>query len=122
MATFTKGFARQARLLTSAEFNEVFNAAEGRSADERFAVLARRNQYEKARLGLAISKKRLRRAVDRNRVKRLVRESFREHQDRLAGLDIVVINRDGLENRSNSELMLSLAGHWDNRVKRCKQP
>jgi ribonuclease P protein component len=45
------------------------------------------------RLGLAVSKKALRRAVDRNRMKRQIREAFRQRRARLAGQDIVVMVR-----------------------------
>lgn len=48
-----------------------------------------------ARLGLVVAKKHLKRAVDRNRFKRLVRESFRAHQQQLEGLDVVVLARSG---------------------------
>ena len=40
-----------------------------------------------------VGKKHLKKAVDRNRFKRLVRESFRHHQEQLKGLDIIVLAR-----------------------------
>lgn len=42
-----------------------------------------------------VGKKHLKRAVDRNRFKRLARESFRHHQQLLEGLDIIVLARAG---------------------------
>lgn len=47
------------------------------------------SQADSARLGLVVAKKVLRRAVDRNRAKRAIRESFRLNQ-RLPAVDIVV--------------------------------
>ena len=74
-------------------------------------MLARRGPPGPARLGLAIAKKRIRRASARNRIKRLVRESFRYHAAELCGLDVVVLARgDGAA--SNRELLDSLATHW----------
>jgi ribonuclease P protein component len=74
-------------------------------------VLARENEREFARLGLAVGKKRIRNAVGRNRIKRLARESFRHHGEVLAGLDVVVLCRfDGAA--TNEELRRSLAEHW----------
>ena len=69
-----------------------------------------------ARLGLAISKKNCRQATGRNRIKRVVRESFRQHQAELAGLDVVVINQPACRMAANDQLFGSLAGHW----KRCR--
>ncbi len=65
-----------------------------------------------ARLGLAIAKKHLRKATSRNRIKRLIRESFRLHQSRLKGLDLVVLARPGLEQVDNRTLLQSLERHW----------
>jgi ribonuclease P protein component len=56
-------------------------------------VLATVSESMPGRLGLAVSKKALRRAVDRNRMKRQIREAFRQRRARLAGQDIVVMVR-----------------------------
>lgn len=53
------------------------------------------NTLPHGRLGMIVPKKRLHRAVDRNRTKRLLREWFRIHQDSLAGLDIIARLRAG---------------------------
>ena len=54
-------------------------------------MLACRALQPQARLGIVVAKKNIKLAVDRNRLKRLVRESFRKQQLGLLGLDIVVI-------------------------------
>lgn len=77
-----------------------------------FTVLTRSNGGGEGRLGLAVSKKHCKLAVSRNRIKRLVRESFRQHQAELAGLDVVVLNQRGTHLASNKELLGSLAKHW----------
>ncbi|MEA3274020.1 MAG: ribonuclease P protein component [Pseudomonadota bacterium] len=83
-----------------------------KSVDACFTVLARRTDTEPARLGLAISKKCARRAVDRSRLKRVVRESFRRHRADLYGLDLVVLcRRDAVGSRSQ-RLFDSLSVHW----------
>ena len=104
-------FARHNRLLDAASFNRVFQKA-SRSADDWFTVLSRRNNLELARLGLAISKKNCSRASGRNRLKRIVRESFRQHQDDLSGLDIVVMNKPPAARAANKQLFASLEAHW----------
>ena len=65
-----------------------------------------------ARLGLAISRKNCRKATDRNRIKRVIRESFRHHKRTLAGIDIVVINHPAAARATNAELFASLSSHW----------
>ena len=63
-------------------------------SDRYWIILVRSEVIGPARLGLAIAKKRAKRAVDRNRIKRVARESFRCHRHRLAGVELVVMNRD----------------------------
>ncbi len=75
-------------------------------------MLCRENNNDLARLGLAISKKSCRQAAARNRIKRIVRESFRQHQAELAGLDVVVMNQVAASTGDNRQLFASLAKHW----------
>ena len=77
-----------------------------------FTVLSRKNGTDRARLGLAIAKKHCRRASGRNRLKRLVRESFRRHAAELEGLDIVVLGQPGTSRADNKAIFSSLARHW----------
>lgn len=70
------------------------------------------NGGSSARLGTAVAKKVLKRAVDRNRVKRLVRESFRLKQHDLAGLDLVVMCARGIDPSNKQQLRVSLDKHW----------
>jgi len=88
----------------------VFDAA-ARSSDALFTVLASSNNRDYPRLGLAIGRKRMRRAVNRNRCKRLIRESFRHHLECLAGLDLVVLARSNGE-VPNAAIFSSLSSHW----------
>ena len=87
-------------------------AKAGRSRDKLFTVLYRPNNRDNARLGLAISKKHCRLATQRNRVKRIIRESFRQHHMALAGLDIVVINQPATGAASYRQIFDSLEAHW----------
>ena len=104
-------FTKNNRLLDAADFGRVFDGAT-RSRDKLFTVLCRHNATDNARLGLAIAKKRCRRATARNRIKRVVRESFRRQQDLLSGLDIVVMNQPAAAAADNADLFASLDRHW----------
>ncbi|NCF23838.1 MAG: ribonuclease P protein component [Gammaproteobacteria bacterium] len=109
-------FRRHNRLLNAAAFGRVFENAK-RSRDTCFTVLSRHNGGHEARLGLAVSKKHCRKATTRNTIKRIVRESFRQHQAELAGLDVVVINQPAATTATRRQLFDSLADHW----RRCRR-
>jgi ribonuclease P protein component len=104
-------FQKENRLLDAAAFGRVFDRAT-RSRDNLFTVLCRKNDTVTARLGLAISKKHCRRATARNKIKRVIRESFRQQQELLSGLDIVVMNNPAAALASNVEMFESLDRHW----------
>ncbi len=98
-------------MLDAASFGLVFEKAT-RSRDKWFTVLCRPNDMAISRLGLAISKKQCKKATARNRLKRIIRESFRHHQDELEGLDIVVMNKAAAADEKNDALVKSLEVHW----------
>lgn len=80
---------RDARLVDKADFDRVF-ADNQRARTDYVMVMARPNQVGYPRLGMVIAKRLLARAVDRNRVKRCVRESFRQVLQELPACDFVV--------------------------------
>ena len=84
-----------------------------------FTVLARKNTLSNPRLGITLAKKRIRKAHDRNRLKRLVRESFRHKQHNLPNVDIIVIGKSGADNLSNQEVFATLDKLWKKLNKRC---
>jgi ribonuclease P protein component len=77
-------------------------------------VLYRANDLGAPRLGLAIAKKCARRSVDRNRLKRIARESFRMHRQTLPAVDIVVLCAQGATKESNQRLFDVLERAWAN--------
>ena len=92
-----------------------------RTRDEYFSVFAIPSHLPHGRLGLAISKKVSARAVDRNRIKRRVRESFRECQEGLAGLDIVVMAYPPARYAGSPALRQSLRWHWERIAQQCRK-
>lgn len=80
---------RDARLVNKADFDRVFSDNQ-RARTDYVMVMARPNQVGHPRLGMVIAKRLLARAVDRNRVKRCVRESFRLVLPELPACDFVV--------------------------------
>lgn len=87
-----------------------------RSSDKSFLLIAKDNGNKQARLGLAVPKKHIPMSVERNRLKRVIRESFRLRKKLLEGKDIVVLVKGSLD--VNSKLIEPrLAAHWE---KLCK--
>ena len=78
-----------ARLVNKSDFDRVF-ADNQRAKTDYVMVMARPNQVGHPRLGMIVAKRLLARAVDRNRVKRCVRESFRQVMLDLPACDFVV--------------------------------
>ena len=111
---------RQQRLVEAKDYEYVF-AQPCKLTDRYLTILARSNDRVFGRLGLAIAKKRVAKAVDRNRIKRLIRESFRHHQLTLAGWDCVVLVRNGVTQVNNCTLLNSLTWHWQQLPCRCKK-
>ncbi|EKD71700.1 MAG: Ribonuclease P protein component [uncultured bacterium] len=84
-------FSRTSRLV-KADIDFVF-AKPNKITRHPFVVFYRSNTQPFARLGIVITKQAVKLAVDRNKLRRYVRESFRQSQERLKGLDIVVLVR-----------------------------
>src|ERR1700753_1247691 len=77
------------RILRPAQFKRAY-AEGGRFSNELFTVNVVPGEVAWARLGMSIAARNLRRAVDRNRIRRLIRESFRMHQQQLPSGDILI--------------------------------
>lgn len=116
-------FQRHQRLLSPSQYKAVFDQTEGRVSHSAFLLLARKTQPEQpARLGLVVAKKHLKRAVDRNLFKRVVRTQFRLAQQQLTGIDIVVLARPGSREMDSRQLAAELQKYWPKLVRRCHNP
>jgi len=102
---------RELKLLTAENYQNVFAKAE-RFGNRSFTVLARENGLDHARLGLAISKKCAKRAVDRNRIKRIFRESFRLNQHKLPSVDIIAMCKPSAISLDNANMRQQIDTQW----------
>lgn len=108
-----EGLPATARLLHEREFKAVFSARQKQS-NRHFRIHWSKSDQSRAepRLGLAIAKRVARRAVDRNRIRRLVRETFRIRRLKLRPLDYVVLANPAALEADNPTLIRSLDQLW----------
>lgn len=117
-APASRGFTPRQRLLKPADFDRVY-ALRLRVTDSFFSVNAAPNELGFARLGLSVGAKAVGNSVARNRVKRQVRESFRQAASGLPSIDLVVGARPGVRTAHNARLRESLSVLWTEIGKRC---
>lgn len=99
------------RLRRKSDFDATY-ARGRRLGDEYFGVTASRNEAGAPRLGMAVAVRVAGNAVGRNRIRRLVRESFRLHQRELPPVDLVVSARAAARAAPRAALNRSLEVLW----------
>lgn len=98
-------------MLTPAQFKSVFsNPIKASSAE--ITLLAIPNSEQHPRLGLTVAKRYVKRANQRNRIKRVIRNSFRLNQHDIPHLDIVVLVRNGVMEMENAEINKLIEKLW----------
>ncbi len=128
-----RSFSKKRRLRKPSEFSAVYKNNQTRVKGQYFVVLAfRRLENAKLgesfepetdtsaanRVGVVVSKKVSKLAVHRNRIKRLVRENYRNGQHG-NGFDCVVIAKPNAATADNAQLMKELNYLWKKLYKRC---
>ena len=111
-------FGADRRLRTKPQFDWIY--AGGRRIDDRFFGLRiKTNELGFARVGLAVAIKTAGNAIERNRLRRLVRESFRLAQHDLPAVDIVVSAKNPAVQAPPDSLRASLATLWQRVASTC---
>ena len=118
-------FSRQRRLLTAGDYRRVFEQAAFKVSDQHLLILARPSVHDHSRLGLVIAKKGIKLAVHRNRIKRIVRDSFRtlctQTNEFPLPLDIVILSRKGLGEIENDAMHRLISKQWTRLRKKIAQ-
>ena len=101
-----RSLVQGARITKPRDYAHIFQ--QGMNSQGKFwKLIANPSGQANPRLGLAISKKICKRAVDRNLFKRIARETFRQHRDDFDILDFVVMIKK-MPNTNNQELVSDL--------------
>jgi ribonuclease P protein component len=106
------------RLRRKCDFDAAY-ARGRRMSDGFFTVTATSNQSGAARLGTAVAVRAAGGAVERNRIRRIIRESFRLHQREIPAVDLVVSARPAAASVSGRTLHASLAALWKRVGEQC---
>lgn len=112
------GLTSKRRLKSRPQFDRVFDF-KCCSRDKYFAVYACPNNEQVPRLGLVVSRRVSPRAVDRNRIKRQIREDFRLSVTGHNDLDYVVVARNAVLKETGAAIRASLQQHWKRLNKQC---
>jgi ribonuclease P protein component len=111
-------FGANLRLRSKLQFDAIY--AGGRRIDDRFfALRIKPNGLGHPRVGLAVAVKTAGNAVKRNRLRRMVRESFRLNQFELPAVDIVVAAKFPASEAPVTSLRASLATLWKRVASTC---
>jgi len=113
-------FGKDRRLLNAYDFKQVFDNNSVRVAHPKLLILAKPNSLSTARLGLVIAKKNVPTSVARNRLKRVVRESFRITTIPVP-VDIVFLARKDAHKLSPEEMSTLLQQSWHKLALRLEQ-
>ena len=105
-------FPKSSRLLTSGHYSDVFQNVNLRVSSRHFLILATVDQFTEVRLGIIVAKKHVKLAVQRNRVKRILRDSFRCSKASLPAIDIVVLAKKGVDKLENEACHEELRYLW----------
>ena len=107
-----QGFSKASRLLGPSQYSAVFKKADFKLSAATILMLVSKSALP-PRLGIVIAKKNVKSAVQRNRLKRLVRETFRLRQEEFGTIDMVVLARQSLDKMNNQEVLIQINKLFD---------
>ena len=104
-------FPPSARLLRPEDYRRVFDTPAFKVSSAAFLLLAQHSDTSNSRVGIIVAKKHVRRAIRRNRIKRLIREQFRLNRPS-PNLDLVVLARSAADTMDNAQITSELGRLW----------
>ena len=114
----TNSLAKCVRISKAKDYANIFQNGT-HTQSKYWKLIVSDSGYSRSRLGLAISKKIFKRAVDRNLFKRLARETFRKSQNDLDALDFIVMVKktSSINNLSITNDLLNLMNNINSKTK-----
>lgn len=106
------------RLRAKSDFDSAYGRGK-RTGNALFGAVICRNERGRPRLGLAVAVRVAGSSVERNRIRRIIRESFRLHQHELPPVDIVVSAKNQTRDAPGPVLHTSLAALWKRVIEQC---
>lgn len=114
------GLSRFARLRHKNDIAAILSRGK-RLTNTHFTICYQKNDLKQPRFGVIVSKRKVRLAVNRNKIKRLSREIFRFRQLSLSGIDLIVILRKPMDQIDKAELQQCLNQLFDKLINNCKK-
>ena len=114
-------FPASRRVLRKADFDQAFRQGR-RQGNSLLSLVVRPNGLDHPRLGVALAAKVVGNAVARNRLRRIIRDSFRLAQHRLPAADLIIGARSGARGAPAAAIRDSLEGLWTQTIKTCAPP
>ena len=107
-----QGFSKASRLLGPSQYSTVFKKADFKLSTATILMLISKS-VQSPRLGIVVAKKNAKSAVQRNRLKRIIRESFRLRQEEFGTIDMVILARQGLDKMNNEDVLIQINKLFD---------
>lgn len=104
-------FSKYIRLIFTHQFQKIYQNNKKKKTQE-FILLTHLNNLNFPRLGILISKRNIKKSHDRNRIKRLIRESFRLLQYQLKCVDFLIIVQQKAYFLNNTSIFYKLKKLW----------
>ena len=111
-ATSENTFPKSIRLLNAKDYSDVFSSVDLKISTQFFLCLAKKKTRSYPRLGIIVAKKNVRLAVNRNKIKRLLRESFRTHKHDIPSYDVVMLAKHSSSQADAEKLSKELQYVW----------
>jgi len=116
----TKKFTRCQKLRFRAQFTQVF--AQGRRmGNDAFLIIVSPNSEDFGRLGLSISRRHVKKSTQRNQIKRMAREQFRDRQNLWHGMDVVITTRRSISGTAPEAWSSRLGNLFDRLEKKSRK-